>query len=295
MLLRTLTRNTALGLTDRFLDAAYYPMRAWNRRRAEVPVTILTYHKISRAAVAGWNVSPENFAKQMDFLRSGGYTVSGLNDYLNKRTYGHVFRQPTVILTFDDGYENIFRNAYPVLARNRIPATVFLVPGLIGSNCMFPWDVGKEDYRDELLPLTWNEVASMHEGLIEFGSHTLTHPHLARLAPDDIERELVESKRRLEERLGVIINTFAYPGGIGRYGDFSLATREAVMRAGYNLACTSEIGRNTAASDLLQLRRIFVQGSDSLRTFAAKVEGAFDWMYYGQRVFQRVFPDSSAY
>ncbi len=295
MTLRSATRNAALGLADGITRAAYYPMHAWNRRQTEVPVTILTYHKVCQAGGAGWNVNPENFAAQMAYVKHNGYCVIGLYTYLQMRERGEGFHQPTVIITFDDGYENVYRNAFPVLARYRFPATLFLVPSLIGTNKMFPWDAGKEQYRDELLPLTWDQVHAMREGGMEFGSHTLTHPHLARLAPADLEREVVESKSRLEEQLGTRVETFAYPGGIRRYGDFSDATREALVRAGYQLACTSELGRNPAASDLMRQRRIFVEGTDSLRVFAAKLEGAFDWMYYGQQVFQRVFPDPSIY
>ena len=295
MIWRNRIRSLALRLTNFVVGAAYYPMRAWNRRQADIPVTILTYHKICSAPDAGWNVSPENFARQMEFLFRNGYCVLGLNEYLHLRERGEKFHRPTVILSFDDGYENVFCNAYPVLERYRFPAVLFLVPNLIGSQNMFPWDSGKEQYHDELLPLNWEQVGAMRKGMIEFGSHTLNHPHLARLTAPEVEREVVESRARLQERLGIPIETFAYPGGIRRYADFSDETREALLRAGYRLACTSEIGRNGAASDLMQLRRIFVEGKDSLRIFAAKVEGAFDWLFYGQQVFQRVFPDPSIY
>ena len=294
MSLRNATRQTAFHLSSACLNLAYHPVRAWNRRRADVPATILTFHSVVNLTDGYYNVTPERFAAYLEFLHRQRYPVLSVPEYLERRQQDRPFAEPVVLITFDDGYQGVHRHAWPVLKRFGFPATVFLTPPFVGSNRLFPWDTARARHQDQLLPLTWDEVRAMHRDRIEFGSHTLTHPHLARLGAAEIDREVRESKAQIETQLGVPVISFAYPGGIRLHGDFSGATHEVLARAGYRFACTSEIGRNDAGSDLLQQQRIHPTETDSPRALGAKIEGGFDWMRRGQDLFQRFYQNPAA-
>lgn len=103
------------------------------------------------------------------------------------------------------------------------------------------------------LMLTWADVQEMHRGGIHFGSHTATHPILSRVDRGQAMREIAESKRMIEERLGVSVDGFAYPNGTR--ADFLPETKAILREAGYGYAVTTIPGTNEAESDLLELRR----------------------------------------
>jgi peptidoglycan/xylan/chitin deacetylase (PgdA/CDA1 family) len=106
------------------------------------------------------------------------------------------------------------------------------------------------------LMLSWEEVREMHRGGISFGSHTVTHPVLSRISPDRVQREVVESRREIERRLGTPITMFAYPNG--RQGDFDETTKRLLKDAGYECALTTVFGSNSPPNcrwDRFELRR----------------------------------------
>jgi peptidoglycan/xylan/chitin deacetylase (PgdA/CDA1 family) len=98
---------------------------------------------------------------------------------------------------------------------------------------------------------TWEQLREMESSGIDVGSHTVTHPVLTRVTADRLCRELEQSRRRLEEMLGHAVTSFCYPNGA-----YNRLVRDAVARAGYRLAVTSDNGLNDATIDPLAFRRI---------------------------------------
>jgi hypothetical protein len=123
----------------------------------------------------------------------------------------------------------------------------------------------------------------------------MSHPHLALLSQEQIYYELSESKRLLEQKLGKEILSFAYPGGIRRYRDFSDLTSQKLIDTGYKVAFNSELGTNKGSSDPYLQKRIYVEERDSISMFASKLVGAYDWCRLAQCTFQKVFGDKSSY
>ena len=168
----------------------------------------------------------------------------------------------SVVITFDDGYRDTRELAAPVLARLRLPATLFLVSGLVGDDKVWQGD-GELTGRPLM---SWEDVDALRAHGFDLGAHTRTHPILTELAPEQLDAEIAGSRADLGKRLGAPPTAFAYP-----YGKWNVAAAEAARRAGFSSALTVSAGRNGPATPLHALRRTLIYGSDSRLRFALGV------------------------
>jgi peptidoglycan/xylan/chitin deacetylase (PgdA/CDA1 family) len=213
-------------------------------RKTQVP--ILTYHALeeSPSIIA---LSPAVFAWQLRWLHQNGYQVIPLSRLVQHVCNGDPLPSRSIVITFDDGFATSYTHAFPVLMRYGFPATIFLVAGYCGR---------QNDWPDQPLAvprlslLTWAQIREMDRHGIEFGAHSITHPWLDRLAPDELEYEILVSKASIEEQVGHTIECFAYP-----YGRHNEAIKAIVGRA-YAGACTTRLGMVGIGSDPLALERI---------------------------------------
>lgn len=233
-------------------------------------VRILTYHRVNdneRDTVA---VRLEDFDWHMEYLASHYPVVSLLDapriiSNKEKRTY--------VVVTFDDGYSDNFINALPILEKYGISATFFVTTAYIGTNRVFPWDV-----RDRVsAPLmTWDNLHNLVARGHAIGAHTRNHYRLSELDRPGLEAEILGSGEDIEKRLGISVDTFAYP--FGRLEHFNAAA-EDIVKSKYKLCCTSIRGENGAALlNLHRLRRSSVQQWWGHDDFRAEIRGAFDFI-----------------
>jgi peptidoglycan/xylan/chitin deacetylase (PgdA/CDA1 family) len=228
-------------------------------------VPILMYHKIAprprRVRLKGLYVTPETFVRQLAELSESGFVSSSLAEVCQDGQAA-----PRVVLTFDDGFHNVFRNALAPLAERGWRALQFLVPQFIGQ--MNQWDL-REGEAPELL-MDAAEVRDWLGAGHAIGSHSLTHARLTRLTLRDAREEIFASKKKLEDDFGAAVEHFSYP-----YGDWSEPVRELVMEAGYRTACTTQFGVNTPATPPLTLHRITVRHpTRTLRALKRKLLGA---------------------
>jgi peptidoglycan/xylan/chitin deacetylase (PgdA/CDA1 family) len=206
---------------------------------------VLTYHHVGPrrrgARLKGLYVSPNLFDRQVEELRAARFqsadlpaAVSGSNESRH------------IVLTFDDGFRDVFEHALPILKHHGFRGIIFLVSSLIGGTNEWQQRAGDipEPLMDEVQVRDWL-AAGQH-----IGSHTLTHPWLTRLAPDAAREEIVSSRRALQDRFGVPVEHFCYP-----YGDCDKRVRDLVAEAGYHTACTTKTGINLAAQSPLELKR----------------------------------------
>ena len=214
---------------------------------------ILCYHRVNDGEKKYDSVTLSRFREQMDFLAQAGYRTVSL---------GRFFDEPgdekNVVITFDDGYRDNLKNAFPILEEFGFRATVFCV----GSR------IGEEGY------LTRPDLRQMQEGGWEIGSHTLSHPDLRSLDIGLKWREIAESKSFLEEFLDLEIDFFCYPFGF--YDEESVAL---VQKAGYRGACTNRPGANPDAKDPYLLRRTEIGAGDTPHDFKKKMAGAYDLLH----------------
>jgi peptidoglycan/xylan/chitin deacetylase (PgdA/CDA1 family) len=187
---------------------------------------VLCYHAVSEAWEHSLAVESTAFEQQLrSILRRRFRPASAAETLTGRGRLLHV--------TFDDAFRSVAR-ALPVLERLGIPATVFACPSYAedGRPLAVP-ELATEAARlpDELATMGWEELRGLVESGIEVGSHTSTHAHLTRLDGDLLDRELRESKARLEDELGCPCRYLAYP-----YGEEDARVRAAAQGAGYEAA-----------------------------------------------------------
>ncbi|MEQ1764112.1 MAG: polysaccharide deacetylase family protein [Pyrinomonadaceae bacterium] len=210
----------------------------------EVP--ILTYHSIDNSGSI-ISTSLETFRRQMTILSEDGYKVVPLNSIVDDLRTRRSFQSKTVVLTFDDGFENFYTDAYPVLDMYGFTATVFLVTDFCG---------GYNEWEGERLSLprkpllSWKQAKELSSLGIEFGSHTRTHPDLTRITAEQLDEEIGGSKAAIEDALGTSVNTFAYS-----YGLFDSSVKE-IVKENFGAACSVKLGKVRTNSDPFVLERI---------------------------------------
>jgi peptidoglycan/xylan/chitin deacetylase (PgdA/CDA1 family) len=251
-----------------FLFSGYVQARNLILRvRGRSLITVLAYHRVDTPDGDVNNVSPENFARQMAFLRSR-YRVVSVAGLLKILARGRNTDR-VVVVTFDDGYRDNYLNAVPILRRFDLPACFFLSSGIVGTGRHFDHDL---ELAGRPLPvLSWDEVREMADLGFEIGSHTVNHARLSDCDPDLLRYEVAESKAELERHLGKPVTLFSYP--FGRESDYSPTAATAVKSAGYvsNFSCHG--GLNSPTTDPFTLRRQGVADTGSLLAFRAWVEG----------------------
>ena len=235
-------------------------------------VVVFCYHSV-RPDGGPATVSPASFRDQVSWF-SDNCEIIRFEDVLDRAsaTDQHV---PMVAITFDDGYADNHQHALPVLTDLGAHATFFLSPGLIERD---PEALARfrrfERFYGELRPLTWGQVDDMRSAGMDFGSHTWSHPNLARSDDGTVLDELTRSREILEERLGLPVTALAYPFGKPRV-NFTTHTRELAARAGYERA-GAVLFRGVARTDHpLSIPR-FPGIEDDLGSLEMKVRGRRD-------------------
>ncbi|MBU0759893.1 MAG: polysaccharide deacetylase family protein [Candidatus Omnitrophica bacterium] len=229
----------------------------WAHQQYVVP--IIMYHKVDDTAdVSKLSVCPRSFESQIHFLKAHNYNAVKLEDVPDLMEKGPLPRK-TIAITFDDGYENNYTCAYPVLKKYGIPATIFIVPALVGT----------EGY------LTWDQIVEMSEsGVITIGSHTMTHAWLPDLPEQKLDIEVFDSKRAIEGHLRKEVSSFSYP-----LGGFNSHVRDKVIKAGYKIAVATNPGKNYPNHDLFAMKRLRIsRTSDNLFVFWIEISGFYTWL-----------------
>lgn len=238
---------------------------------------ILTFHDIDdqRSFIS---FSPRLFRLGMAKLHESGYQTLSLLEAVDYLRRGASFPDRSLVITFDDGYQTMYDEAFPVLQRYGLSATVFLTVGEKGT-------AGPSDRLPSLegrSMLTWREIREMHRWGINFGAHTLTHPDLTRLPFDRIEAELCDSKAIIEDALGAPVACFAYP-----YGRYDHRSREIAWQY-FACACSDKLGLITAGSDPYALERVDTYYLRSDQLFDVMLTRLFPWYIRARCIPRRI-------
>src|SRR4030042_75432 len=227
---------------------------------------ILTFHALDdqRSVIS---FPPELFRWGMANLHENGYQTISLLEAVDYLRLKKSFPERSFVITFDDGYESVFKEAFPVVQDYGMTATIFLTVG----------EKGKVKHGERLPSLeghsmlNWYEIQEMKQWGIEFGAHTLTHPDLTRLSLERIKSEICDSKLIIEDALNTPVECFASP--YSRYDDRCLE----IIRQHFTCACSDKLSLINLRSDLYGLERIDTYYLRTERLFDIMLTPLFPW------------------
>ena len=331
-------KRIALSLLD---IGGVFQLGRWLSRNRLI---VLTYHRVLPGRVKDYERRPLNsvfaweFEQQVSYLAQHYHVVTG--DEVQGFLRGQASLPPySVFITFDDGYENNYTEAYPILMRNGVTAAFFLTTDLIGQldsllwfdqldavlarteitvlshwlrteksvdNLQSEWQLrqwikgqprvargriideletvfGRDDYMIRQAPVSammiWSQVREMADRGMTIGSHTASHQILSSSPVPEVQKEMVESRRRIEAEIGRPCRFFAYPNG--KATDFRDSDKMILRSAEYVCAFTQIPGFIDATSDHYALPRISVPDYCDFRAFLAYLSG----VRYGLQAF----------
>ncbi|MSQ15835.1 MAG: polysaccharide deacetylase family protein [Dehalococcoidia bacterium] len=217
---------------------------AKNERAVNVPVLMYHYIRVNPTPNdtlgLSLSVSPEDFEKHAAYLAKKGYnTITPTHLIEGIRGRQELPAKP-ILLTFDDGYQDFYTAALPILKKYNLKATLFVVTNLVGKPNYVSW------------PMLHDIVQS---GLVSIESHGLDHDNMTAKRSDLLTRQLVASKEVLEQTLGIKVNAFCYPAGRS-----NSIVEAAVNAAGYQLAFSTRYGRVHEPASVFSLPRLRVDG-----------------------------------
>ena len=285
---------TRMELGKRCAGAAGLALNTLLGSRAGEALGIFAYHRIA-PDVPGLpklsiNVTPEHFRRQITGLLDRGFNVWPLDKVLQYRARGQVVPAHTIVLTFDDAFESVYLNAWPVLREMKVPATVFISTAFLDSQEPFPFDPWALAHRDQApaetyRPLRTAQCREMAEdGLIELGSHTHTHGDF-RGRPDEFRQDLQTSVEIMRSRFGLRRVPFAFPYGRPHRG--FAGGRLAAVAARSDVVCslTTKSRLVDPQSDPFGWGRFNAYDWDTGATLSAKLAGWYDWAPRLQEMF----------
>lgn len=247
-----MTRRLAIGCLGCLLVAL---TAAAGVGAPDFAIPVLLYHHVcvptpeqaaGRPILQEIAVTPQQFESQLAYLEQTGHAFVTAGQVAEAVRRGAPLPPRAVALTFDDGYDDNFTEALPILARHHAPATVFLVTSLVGT-------------REHL---SWRQIAAMQKAGVEFQAHTVSHLALTSLPMERLDAELVEARGFLEARLRQTVDQVAYP-----FGRSDAYVREHARRAGYAAGWQSTGTFVKPGDDALQLARLGVDGRFTMDDF----------------------------
>lgn len=209
----------------------------------ENQVVVLMYHHISPNPEGKITITAELFSQHLDKLISDGYHVISLEQYTDSLEGKFIPPKKSVVITFDDGYESFYTEAYPELLKRNMPASVFVIAGII------------DDDKDPLPRLTWQQMREMQDHGMSFYPHSFNSHYLADLYPtrrqkpclagriwlpsqkrwetreeyiNRVTADLKAAKETMERNLGKPILHFAWP-----YGKDSVLAQNIARQVGF--------------------------------------------------------------
>lgn len=257
------------------------------RRAATMELAILLYHRVTPevrgVAAPSDNVTPFQLHRQLKGLQEQGCHFLSLSDAIDLSVAGAPWPQRSVVVTFDDGFGNVYHHAWPVLKDLGIPATVFLCTAFLDQEHPFPFDIWGRQHARVVDPLAWKPLSRgqckemLDSGLVKLGAHTHTHRdfrHQSEIFRQDMEACLHE----LKTSFGIDRPLFAFPYGRVAWGFAGGVLTEVARQLPLRCALTTECHCNGLGSDPFQWGRFNAYDWDTPATIAAKIAGCYGWM-----------------
>lgn len=254
-----------LGLSVIFPAEASPSLPEQGRPQAKSLLAVLCYHNIDLASPkdSPYSVTSAQLAAEITALKGAGFEFVSLERVDEFYALGKPLPAKSALITFDDGHQNIYEHAYPLLKSMKIPWALFI----------FPTGIGRGHEKGFM---NWDEVRKLNKEGVAIGSHSLDHPFLTKptgaAATLDgysawLDKELQYSKSLIEKQLGSKVRAFAAP-----FGALNATVQRHIEDAGYSLAFNVFGSNNDGLSDPLELNRFIVLAKDSPEAIVKKAE-----------------------
>jgi len=239
-----------------YTQASQWP--ALNDRASLSKVPVMMYHDILPEKEVFFDVTIEELKQHFQLIKDLGLTPISLGQLVDHLYLGTPLPPKPIVLTFDDGYEGHYTHVYPLLKAYNYPAVFSIFTDKVDGKI-----VGRST-------VTWAQLEEMAtDPLVTIAAHSLSHPpNLTEVPPEQMQQEVQESKRRLEEKLGIPIHYFTYPEG-----HYNEAVAEAVTQAGYHAALTMDDWNEGYAGNSKSLLAIDRFGQSQLAEIAPTANG----------------------
>ena len=244
----------------------------WKKNLSYKYPRVLMYHMISehleknKSKFNRLRVKPKEFEKQLIWLKKNQFKSFTLSELVSLEN----IPEKSVVITFDDGYEDNFTNAFPLLEKYDFKATIYIVLNRFENNWATDKDLNEASNELNSEKMLNNEQirTMIKSGLIEIGSHTLDHVNLPKLNKEEKHKQLIQSKKQIEEIFDIKCTSFAYP-----FGFYDKDSVEIVKNSGYKNATTTvnSIFDKDKYSNF-EIPRIMVSGRQGLFAFILKMK-----------------------
>jgi peptidoglycan/xylan/chitin deacetylase (PgdA/CDA1 family) len=229
---------------------------------ADIPPhgVILQYHHVSETTPFTTSISPDQFKLHLQWLEENDFRILPLSEIIKRLNSREPLADKTAAITFDDGYSNVYENAYPLLKKRGWPFTIFVNTG--------PVD---QEYKSHI---NWGQIKEMMANGANIANHSITHPFMLRRKENEtkqqwlqrLRHEVVYAETRIREQTGKSEKLFAYP-----YGESSEEIKNLLEELGY-IAFGQHSGPIGYHSDFLNLPRFAFAGNYSdIKSFADKM------------------------
>jgi peptidoglycan/xylan/chitin deacetylase (PgdA/CDA1 family) len=258
---------------------------------------VLMHHRVSPPNPGlpspPYNVTPNLFRQQLVGLLTAGYRFVNLSDVLDARRSGRPLSPRSVVLTFDDAYESVYRHAFPVMRELGVPGIAFLSTSFLDSADPFPFDQWSQEFRpwvrpEEYRPLRIQQCREMAESnLFEFGAHTHTHQDF-RGRPEEFQLDVAQSVDIVRDLFQLEEVPFAFPYGGTAQGHAGGELTRAVQAAGACCALTTDSELiDPLVDDHFSWGRFTVFPRETPLTLSAKLAGWHSWARRARMLFGR--------
>ena len=229
---------------------------AWLFWRSADAVPILIYHRVDNADKNPTTLKVEDFDAQMKFLVDNGYHAIMPADLLDAWQHGKPLPKNPVVITFDDGHEDIYKNVFPILQKYNMRVTVFIVTNHIGMKDYLSWDVAR---------------ALQDGGYVDFENHTMSYKDLTTVHGDKLFDQIYGAQQAIEWALKKPSKFISFPEG-----KYTVEAEDTLKQLGYRAGFIEDYGLATKVGDNFILTRIPVEGTNNntLLRFQLRLKGA---------------------
>lgn len=226
-------------------------------------------------------ISVNNFELQLDYLVKQGYYFAALDEVVKYVRAEITLPEKAIAVTFDDGFQDNYRYAFPILKKRGIKATIFINTDFVGKRLSADEAFGAiAPHRKDVFHqfLSWEEIIEMSNNGIDFEPHTHTHAHLTAIKKSDIEKEIKISKDIIEERLNKRAKHFSYP-----YGGYNEKVCDVVRKLGFESGWAVEPYNVKPKMNLYTLPRK-AGGNMSPDRFKIIISDYANWLFFVKKL-----------